>query len=284
MKKSTGTDITRNRNHHLSLRERLYIIIFKADTPAGKWFDVLLIISIVISVLAVMLDSVRPINNRYGSLLYFVEWFFTILFTIEYVLRLFCVKSPKRYATSFFGIIDFLAVIPTYLSIFLPGSQYLLVIRLLRVLRIFRVLKLVQYVREANMLAKALRASFRKIVVFLFTVLALVIIFGSFMYLIEGENNGFTSIPRSIYWAIVTLTTVGYGDISPQTNLGQAVASVIMIIGYSIIAVPTGIITVEISRSTKKAENSHECPNCRATGHDPDAVYCKRCGGKLITG
>lgn len=279
---SNGTDTTRNKDAHLSLRERLYIIIFKADTPAGKWFDVILIASIIVSVLAVMLDSVRPISSRHGSLLYFIEWLFTILFTIEYGLRLYCVKSPKRYATSFFGIIDFLAVIPTYLSIFLPGSQYLLVIRLLRVLRIFRVLKLVQYIREANILSKALRASFRKIVVFLFTVMTLVTIFGSFMYLIEGENNGFTSIPRSIYWAIVTLTTVGYGDISPQTNLGQAVAAVIMIIGYSIIAVPTGIITVEISRSTKMAANRRECPSCRLRDHDTDAEYCKHCGGKLM--
>ncbi len=281
MTKSTGTDTTRNKKLHPSLRERLYIIIFEADTPMGKWFDVMLIASIIVSVLAVMLDSIRPISDRHGSLLYLIEWFFTILFTIEYALRLICVKSPIRYATSFFGIIDFLAVIPTYLSIFLPGSHYLLVIRLLRVLRIFRVLKLVQYVREANILTKALRASFRKIVVFLFTVMTLVIIFGSFMYLIEEGDNGFTSIPRSIYWAIVTLTTVGYGDISPQTNLGQAVAAVIMIIGYGIIAIPTGIITVEISRSTKKAADRRECPSCRVRDHDPDASYCKHCGGKL---
>jgi len=265
------------------LREKIYIIIFHANTPAGKWFDILLIVSIVVSVIAVMIDSVRSFNEHHGTALYCAEWVFTMLFTAEYGLRLFCVKRPMRYATSFFGIIDLLAVIPTYLSLIITGSQYLIVIRLLRVLRIFRVLKLVQYVHEANVLMRALRASFRKIVVFVFTVLTIVVVFGSFMYLIEGEGNGFTSIPRSVYWAIVTLTTVGYGDISPQTNLGQAVAAVIMIIGYSIIVVPTGIVTVEISRSTQREHERIVCPMCRKKGHDTDAVYCKYCGGTLTT-
>jgi voltage-gated potassium channel len=269
------------RRNHSRLKEKLYIIIFQADTPAGKWFDVMLIVCILLSVIAVMLDSVNSVNRTHSTLLYSVEWFFTVLFTIEYILRLACVRTPMKYATSFFGIVDLLAVLPTYLSLVIPGSQYLIVIRVLRVLRIFRVLKLVQYIREANLLLKALRASGRKITVFLFTVLTLVIIFGSLMYLIEGGENGFTSIPQSVYWAIVTLTTVGYGDISPQTGMGQALAALIMIIGYSIIAVPTGIITVEIARAAQR-ENTHDvCPSCGAENHDNDAAYCKYCGKKL---
>jgi len=269
------------RRNHIGLKEKLYIIIFHANTPAGKWFDVILIVSILLSVIAVTLDSVSSFNRSHGTLLYSAEWFFTVLFTIEYILRLACVRTPMKYATSFFGIVDLLAVLPTYLSLLIPGSQYLIVIRVLRVLRIFRVLKLVQYIREANLLLKALRASGRKITVFLFTVLTLVIIFGSLMYLIEGGENGFTSIPQSVYWAIVTLTTVGYGDISPQTGMGQALAALIMIIGYSIIAVPTGIITVEIARAAQR-ENTHDvCPSCGAENHDNDAAYCKYCGKKL---
>ncbi len=264
-----------------SLRFRLHEIIFEADTSAGRVFDVLLIISILASVLVVMLDSVRPINNQYGHQLYLLEWFFTILFSIEYILRLFAVGRPLNYARSFFGVIDLLAVMPTYLSLLFPGSQYFLVIRILRVLRIFRVLKLVQYVSEARYLMRSLRASLHKIIVFLFTVLTLVIIFGSVMYVVEGEAHGFTSIPRSIYWAIVTLTTVGYGDISPQTSLGQAIAAVIMILGYSIIAVPTGIITAEMSRNRDEIISTQACLQCSAEGHDPDAKYCKYCGARL---
>ncbi len=263
-------------------RHRLHEIIFEADTTAGKWFDILLILSIVISVIAVMLDSVAVIQAKHGGLLYTLEWFFTILFTIEYLLRLSCVGRPIAYATSFYGIVDLLAVIPTYLSIIIPGSQYLLVIRVLRILRIFRVLKLVQYISEARILRQALRESQRKITVFLFTVLTLVTIFGSLMYLIEGPPNGFTSIPRSAYWAIVTLTTVGYGDISPQTNLGQFLAALIMMLGYAIIAVPTGIVTVAISKVKSKEEISTQvCPQCSAEGHDKDAQHCKYCGAKL---
>jgi voltage-gated potassium channel len=281
MDKSSNRNKGEGKHNHLGLKEKLYIIIFQAHTPAGKWFDVILIVCILLSVIAVMLDSVRSVNRAHGTILYSVEWFFTILFTIEYILRLACVRTPMKYATSFFGIVDLLSVLPTYLSIAIAGSQYLIVIRVLRVLRIFRVLKLVQYIREANLLIKALRASSRKIIVFLFTVLTLVIIFGSLMYLIEGAENGFTSIPQSVYWAIVTLTTVGYGDISPQTGIGQALAALIMIIGYSIIAVPTGIITVEISRAAQRKNIHDVCPSCGGANHDNDAAYCKYCGKKL---
>jgi voltage-gated potassium channel len=260
---------------------RLHEIIFEADTSEGKLFDVLLILSIVISVVLVMLDSVDSTRQTHGRLLYLGEWFFTILFTIEYVLRLYSVGRPVGYATSFFGIVDLLAILPTYLSIFFPGTQYLLVIRILRVLRIFRVLKLVKYLGEARQLTQALRASRRKITVFLFSVLTLVVIFGSLMYIIEDRTSGFTSIPRSIYWAIVTLTTVGYGDISPQTGIGQTIAAVIMIIGYGIIAVPTGIVTTELAQVYKKEVSTQACLECSAEGHDVDAIYCKYCGARI---
>ncbi|MBU0560738.1 MAG: ion transporter [Bacteroidetes bacterium] len=263
------------------IRARLYEIIFEADTPSGKLFDVILIVSILLSVIAVMLDSMKGIRAEYGEKLLFAEWFFTILFSIEYLLRLTCVKKTAQYAFSFFGIVDFLATIPTYLSLILPGAQFFLVIRILRVLRVFRVLKFVQYVGEAKQLGQALQASRRKITVFLFTVITLVVILGSVMYMIEGEENGFTSIPHSIYWAIVTLTTVGYGDISPQTNLGRAVASAIMILGYAIIAVPTGIVTVELSNARDKQRKEKTCPGCSKPGHDLDSVYCKYCGTKI---
>ena len=260
---------------------RLHEIIFGAETPAGKTFDVLLIASIFLSIIVVMLDSVSSINAVYGRLFFLLEWFFTILFTIEYLLRLSCIGRPWRYATSFFGVIDLLAVLPSYLSLLLPGAEIFLVIRILRVLRIFRVLKLVQYIGEANLLIKALQSSRRKITVFMFTVMSLVIIFGSLIYVIEGEQNGFTSIPRSIYWAIVTMTTVGYGDISPKTGFGQALAALVMIIGYSIIAVPTGIVTAEITQQLKKKISNRPCPECGVSNHDDDAQYCKYCGASL---
>ena len=262
-------------------RARLHEIIFGAETTAGKTFDVLLIASIFLSVIVVMLDSVALINAVYGRLFFYLEWFFTLLFTIEYLLRLGCIGRPWRYAASFFGIIDLLAILPTYLSLLLPGAEIFLVIRILRVLRIFRVLKLVQYIGEANLLIQAMKASMRKITVFLFAVLSLVIIFGSLIYVIEGEPNGFTSIPRSVYWAIVTMTTVGYGDISPKTGFGQALAALVMIIGYSIIAVPTGIVTAEIAQQFKKRTSNRPCPECGANNHDDDAEYCKYCGASL---
>ncbi len=263
-------------------KDTVRIVIFEAHTPAGKAFDVGLIIGILASVLAVMLDSVPWIHARYGEELYVAEWFFTILFTFEYVLRLWCIQNKALYARSFYGIIDLLGIIPTYLSLFVVGTQYLLVIRVLRVLRVFRVLRMVRYVGEAEMLAQALRASSRKIIVFISTVVALVIIFGSLMYLIEGEEHGFTSIPKSIYWAIITLTTVGYGDIAPMTALGQGLASLIMIMGYGIIAVPTGIVTLELSEASRRSANTRTCPACSAEGHTREATYCWRCGSNLF--
>ncbi len=263
-------------------QRRINEIMFGGETPAARWFDVLLIISIISSVLVVMLDSVENIRIQHGPLLYAMEWFFTIMFSIEYLLRMTCVSRPVKYATSFYGVVDLLAVVPTYLSVLLPGSQYLLVIRILRILRIFRVLKLVKYLREIRLLTQALRDSRRKITVFLFTVLTLVIILGSLMYLIEGPTNGFTSIPTSIYWTIVTLTTVGYGDISPNTPVGQFLAALIMIMGYAIIAVPTGIVTVAMGRiKSEETTRPRICASCRAEGHDPDARFCKHCGSAI---
>lgn len=264
-----------------SSRERLYEIIFDADTKVGKSFDIILIGSIIISVIVVMLDSVKALNQKYGEIFYIIEWVFTILFTIEYLLRIYSIGKPLKYAFSFFGIIDFLAIIPTYIGLFFPATRYFTVVRILRVLRIFRVLKFVQYLGAAKTLLLALKQSRRKITVFIFTVLTLVIILGSLMYIIEGEENGFSSIPRSIYWAIVTLTTVGYGDISPQTPLGQAFAAFIMILGYGIIAIPTGIVTSELTKSDYKSISTQACKECSMDGHDKDAVHCKYCGAKL---
>jgi voltage-gated potassium channel len=260
---------------------RVHEIIFEADTRAGKWFDIILMGSILASVLVVMLDSVAAYKAVHGPLLYLLEWVFTLLFTIEYLLRLTCVRSPFKYAVSYLGMVDLLAILPTYMSLLVPGSQYLIVIRVLRVLRVFRVFKLVPYLGEASVLIRAFRASRRKIIIFLMTILTLVIIFGSLMYLVEGEENGFTSIPRSIYWAIVTMTTVGYGDISPRTSTGQALASLIMILGYAIIAVPTGIVTTELSLAAQKRVTTQACPECMAHGHDTDAVFCKFCSARL---
>jgi voltage-gated potassium channel len=256
-------------------------VIFESDTPAGKAFDVALIGCILVSVTVVMLESVASMRAAYGGWLFALEWFFTLLFTVEYVLRLISVRRPLRYATSFFGIVDLLAILPTYISLFVPGTQYLLTIRALRLLRIFRILKLAEYLDEARVLMTALRASRRKISVFLLAVLTLVVINGSLMYLIEGPEYGFTDIPTSIYWAIVTLTTMGFGDITPHTPLGKALASLVMIMGFGIIAVPTGIVTVEIARAGGRRVSTQACPECSAEGHDDDALHCKYCGAKL---
>ncbi|MEP0546075.1 MAG: ion transporter [Rhodothermales bacterium] len=259
---------------------RLYDVIFGHDTQTGRYFDLALIVVIGLSVVAVMLDSVGSIRQEYGAELRAAEWAFTVLFTVEYVLRLVCVRRPSRYARSFFGVIDLLAILPTYLSVFVPGAQFFTVIRMLRFLRVFRILKLVQYLSEANVLGQALWASRRKIAVFLLAVVTLDVIFGSLMYVIEGGQNGFDNIPRSIYWSIVTLTTVGYGDISPGTNLGQFVAAFIMIMGYAIIAVPTGIVTSELARA-RYTVDANDCPTCGLAEHEPDAVFCRRCATRL---
>lgn len=262
-------------------QDKIHEIIFEADTPAGKLFDVILIWCIVASVVTIALDSVNSIRSSYGALLIVLEWIFTLVFTVEYILRIYCVRRHWRYIFSFYGAVDLLAIIPTYLSLLLPGSQYLMSIRVLRLLRIFRVLKLGEYLHDLTQIIDALKASSRKIGVFLFAVFTVVVIFGSIMYVVEGEANGFTDIPTSIYWAIVTVTTVGYGDISPHTPVGKIIASLAMIVGYGIIAVPTGIVTVEIGNITRKDVTCKACPDCGKEAHDAEAVYCKYCGCRL---
>jgi len=263
-------------------REKLRVIIFEADTPAGKAFDVALLVAIVASVLAVMLDSVPSVRAEYGRALDAAEWIFTLLFSIEYVLRLVSVPLPWHYARSFFGIVDLLAVLPTYLSLLLPGAEHLLVIRAIRLVRIFRVFKLGRFLGEASLLSEALSRSRHKIIVFLGSIAILVTILGTAMYLIEGEEHGFDNIPLSVYWAIVTMTTVGYGDMAPQTGLGKALSAVVMILGYAIIAVPTGIVTAEIvETAAARKVTTRCCPNCMSEGHQNTAVYCRDCGSSL---
>ena len=273
-------------NRHLTWRQQLYIIVFEADTFLGKLFDVVLLIGILLSVLAVMLESVTSIRQEYGEELYILEWVFTILFTAEYLLRIYISHQPKKYIFSFYGIIDLLSVLPTYLSVFIIGAQSFLVIRSIRLLRVFRVLKMVRYLGEASTLMTALRASRAKIIVFIGAVFSLTVILGTIMYIIEGGENGFSSIPKSIYWAVVTLTTVGYGDIAPATTLGQIVATAIMILGYGIIAVPTGIVSAEITQQSQIADNQKRtdvtyCDECGAMAKRADAKYCHNCGNKL---
>ncbi|MEO1051968.1 MAG: ion transporter [Bacteroidota bacterium] len=263
------------------LRGDIYEIIFEADTFWGKTFDILLLGAIILSVGAVMLESVKEIKVAYGDLLYTIEWVFTALFTVEFMLRIFAIKKPRKYIFSFFGIVDMLSIIPTYLSLFIVGAQSLLVIRSIRLLRVFRVFKLVRFLGEASQLSNALKASRNKIIVFIGAVFTLVVILGTLMYIIEGQENGFTSIPRSIYWAVVTLTTVGYGDIAPRTVLGQTVATFVMILGYGIIAVPTGIVSAEMAQQKQKLSELTRCPGCNRVGHEEDAEFCKYCGHKL---
>jgi voltage-gated potassium channel len=260
-------------------RAKLHLVIFGHETPSGKAFDVALIASIVLSVVAVMLDSVGAIRQAYGAQLYALEWFFTLLFTVEYGLRLVCAPRPAAYARSFFGVVDLASILPTYLSLLLPGAQAFQVIRVLRVLRVFRVLKLAEYIGEADILMDAIRNSRRKLSIFMATVLVLAVIFGAAMYVVEGQTHGFTSIPQSIYWTIVTITTVGYGDIAPETPLGQSLASVIMLLGYAIVAVPTGIVTVELTRT--KGRRNRTCTGCGSAGHGSDAVFCRICSVRL---
>ena len=262
-------------------RARWFRVIFGHQDRPGRSFDVILIVAIVASILVTMLDSVQGLHRRFGAAFYVAEWAFTVAFTIEYAVRLWVVRRPWRYARSFFGIVDLLSVLPTYVSLALVGSQYLLVIRALRILRIFRVLKLTRYVGEANLLWSALIRSRRKVLVFVSTFLTLVLIFGALMYLIEGPKDGFTSIPQSMYWAVVTMTTVGFGDITPHTPLGKVLTSLIILVGYSIIVVPTGIFTAELASGIRDARQHRRCEACGLSGHEADARYCRHCGAKL---
>ena len=266
-----------------NLRSSIHELIFEADTKWGKIFDVVLLILIILSVIVVILESVKAFDANYHQLFFIIEWVFTIVFTLEYTLRIYSLMKPSKYIFSFFGIIDLLSILPTYLSLVFAGTHYLLTIRILRLLRVFRIFKLSRYIHESSHLIDALKASRRKISIFLATVLLLVIIMGSLMYLIEGaEGNGFDSIPRSMYWAIVTLTTVGYGDIAPETPFGQFIASIIMIMGYGIIAVPTGIVTAELAfTSTANKTNTQVCRRCSFSDHENDAKFCKECGFSL---
>jgi voltage-gated potassium channel len=267
--------------HATPWRAKLHEIIFEAETPAGKTFDIILLWAILGSVFAVLMESVASLRLQYGPLLRNLEWGFTILFTAEYVIRCICVKKTRHYTRSFFGVIDLLSIIPTYLSLGMVGAQSLVVIRALRLLRVFRVLKLGRYIGEYEALLKAIKASKDKIAVFLVIIITLTVIMGTVMYLVEGEGNGFTSIPKSIYWAIVTMTTVGYGDIAPNTVLGQFLASIIMILGYAMIVVPTGIFSVELSRAADRQVDKKHCPRCQAKGHLSGAIFCCYCGEKL---
>jgi voltage-gated potassium channel len=261
-------------------RSSLHEIVFESETTAGRVFDITVICLILLSIAAVMLESVREVRDILGPELLIAEWAFTVLFTFEYILRLLSVRRPLRYILSFYGLVDLIAILPTYLGLFIPGTQFFLTIRILRLLRIFRILKLSEYTSASRVITSALLASRKKIFVFLVAVLTIVTVVGSLMYVVEGEENGFVNIPTGIYWAIVTLTTVGYGDLSPQTALGKFFASLVMILGYGIIAVPTGIVTAELALAGKPA-STQVCPECHAEPHDLDALYCKYCGTKL---
>lgn len=263
------------------LKRRLRVVIFGTDTPAGRYFDLALIVCIVLSVGLVFIDTVAAVHNQYGQYIRVAEWMFTIIFTLEYGLRLYCSAHPLKYARSFYGLVDLLSVLPSYLALFFPGANFTLVIRILRLFRIFRVLKLLRYLSEGNLLLKAMMLSSRKVVMFFFSVSLIIMVLGAIMYVVEGPDNGFSSIPKSIYWTIVTITTVGYGDITPQTDLGQAIAAFTMLLGYSIIAIPTGILTAEISQEMGRTRDLRRCSNCLKTGHENDAVFCNHCGSEL---
>lgn len=263
-------------------KQQIHEIIYEADTSEGKFFDVVLLIAIIASVLLVMLESIENFDNKYHTFLNISEWIITILFSIEYILRVISIKKPFKYIFSFYGIIDLLSTIPKYLSLFLIGTHHLAALRALRLLRVFRILKLARYIGASNRLLLALKASRAKIAVFLLFVVIVCIILGTIMYMVEGEENGFTNIPKSVYWAIVTLTTVGYGDIAPHTPVGQFIASIIMILGYSIIAIPTGIVSSEITKATTNIDtNTQSCPNCLKYNHKEKATFCYNCGSIL---
>lgn len=263
-------------------QHKMHEVIYEADTTGGKVFDIGLLIVIILSISVVMLESVPSLHSLYGTWFDKAEWFFTIIFTLEYIARLVSIGKPLKYIFSFYGIIDFLSIIPTYLGVFITGTSSLMVIRSLRLMRVFRILKLGNFLKESRALVDSLKASRHKIAVFILSILTMVIILGTIMYLVESPEAGFTSIPRSIYWAIVTLTTVGYGDIAPTTPLGQFIASIVMILGYAIIAVPTGIVTNELIKADNKKElNTQACMSCSKEGHDTNADFCKFCGEKL---
>jgi len=265
----------------MTLKQKLYKIIFEADSPKGKAFDVVLIIFIIFSCLVVLLDSIESINVAYNSLFSTLEWIFVIAFTIEYLLRIYCVDNKIAYMKSFFGVIDLLSILPGFVIFLFPSAKFLLVIRVLRLLRLFRIFKMARYVRESNVLMKALAASRPKITVFIFTMLSIVTVVGALMYLVEGPENGYDNIPQSMYWAITTVTTVGYGDISPGTPTGKFIASVLMFLAYGVLAVPTGIITYELAQVGKPPALIKKCPSCNADGHNPDSDFCHKCGERL---
>lgn len=274
----------RQDNHPIpdtSMRDKLREIIFGTDTKAGRYFDISLMACIIISVSLVFLDTMAGIHAQYGEIIRIFEWIFTVIFTIEYALRLYCSTHPVSYARSFYGVVDLLSVLPSYLALFFPGANFTLVIRILRLFRIFRVLKLLRYLSEGNVLLRAMLQSGRKVFIFFFSVSLIVMVLSAIMYVVEGPENGFTSIPKSIYWTIVTITTVGYGDITPGTTLGQAIAAFTMLLGYSIIAIPTGILTVEISQEMGRNKDLRRCSNCLKKGHENDAEYCDHCGSEL---
>ncbi|MCE4055314.1 ion transporter [Pseudomonas sp. Au-Pse12] len=263
-------------------RQRLYVMIFQTDTVAGRRFDTTLLLIILASLVIVILDSIDEVHSNYANVLAYIEWGFTLIFAVEYGLRLYCSPKPLRYAFSFYGLVDLLAIVPGILALYYSDAQYLLIIRIIRMLRIFRVLKLAPYLKQAHYLLDALRGSKQKILVFLLSVCTLVTVFGTLMYVVEGPEHGFTSIPKGIYWAIVTLTTVGYGDIVPKTVIGQMISSMVMITGYSIIAVPTGIFTAELASAMRGEQLKHDCPVCRKNSHEPAAAFCSRCGNALF--
>jgi len=263
-------------------RNRLYVMIFQTDTVAGRRFDSTLLLIILASLVIVVLDSIDAVHQNYADVLAYIEWGFTVIFLGEYILRLYCSPKPLRYAFSFYGLVDLLAIVPGILALYYSDAQYLLIIRIIRMLRIFRVLKLSPYLKQAHYLLDALRGSKQKILVFLLGVCTLVTVFGTLMYVVEGPEHGFTSIPKGIYWAIVTLTTVGYGDIVPKTVLGQIISSMVMITGYSIIAVPTGIFTAELANAMRGEQLQHDCPVCKKNSHEHGAAFCSRCGNALF--
>lgn len=270
-------------NQDDTIKLKLRRIIFGTDTRLGRYFDISLIVCIILSVTLVFLDTIAAVHSKYGDIIGVFEWCFTIIFTIEYLLRLYCSAQPIKYVRSFYGVVDLLSILPSYLALFFPGANFTLVIRILRLFRVFRVLKLLRYLSEGNVLLRAMIQSGRKVFIFFFSVSLIVVVLSSIMFVVEGPGNGFTSIPKSIYWTIVTITTVGYGDITPETSLGQAIAAFTMLLGYSIIAIPTGILTAEISQEMVRSKDLRRCSNCLKTGHEKDAIYCDHCGSELET-